>query len=539
MYAAPHGRIYAGGQDELGYFEAGPNGCLQFHSLEHLIPKKFRSFEDVWDIVPYGNQLYFRTNKVLLRLSDGKIEVVASGLTNFLAVVNDTLYLQKSNGVLYRVLPSGLMPLRTFSEGNDMLITAMLPLGHQGILITTLKHGAFLLKNGSMVPWQPTLAETFKANRIYTACKLKDGRIAVGTTLAGIYLLDSLGRITHHLLRNNGLQNNTVLSLFADHQDNLWAGLDNGISWIHAQSAFSRVFADGPLEGTGYAVAAHNNRLYFGTNTGLYSIPRQQYYPPELKTDFLKVASADGQVWGLSVVDNSLLAGLHEGAFEVIGNAAYRISPLEGVWKFIELEPNLALAGHYSGLALFRKNGQHWTFEGRLKGLEESSRILVKDQQGRIWMSHPYRGVYQLFIHADEKTVDFTFYDEKKGLPSTLNNYVFALAGNAFVATEKGVYRFQESSDGFVPDTVFNELLGPNTWVKYLRQDDLGNIWYSTDHETGVLLVDDLALNKKVIRLPIPELHNKLVGGFEFLYPPDHNNVFIATTVCSLAAGTP
>src|SRR3982751_6151297 len=43
-------RIYAGGQDEIGYYTPGLNGILQYVSLKDLIPKQYRSFTDVWEI---------------------------------------------------------------------------------------------------------------------------------------------------------------------------------------------------------------------------------------------------------------------------------------------------------------------------------------------------------------------------------------------------------------------------------------------------------------------------------------------------------
>ena len=530
VYAAPDGKIYAGGQGELGYFEPDNRGRLGFHSLSHLIPEAYENFQDVWDIIPFEGKLFFRTNKLLLCLYDNSIEAVETGgPMNFLTSAGGRLFLQKGEGTLYQLSDSGFQLVSTFFEEKKMLITAMLPQDDERILIFTLKNGIFQLADGKISPWNTPFDDLLVNSRIYTACKLKEGHIAIGTTLSGIFILDSLRRIEHHLSKDNGLQNNTVLSLFADRQGNLWAGLDNGISWVHVQSALTRIFADGTLEGTGYTAAAFNDKLYFGTNTGLYCIPRQDFYPPALKTRFTKVANADGQVWGLDVLGENLLAGLHEGAYRVENTTVYRIPPLTGVWKFIELGPGLALAGHYDGLALFRKKAGSWVFDSRLEGMEESSRILTKDEEGRIWMSHPYRGVYQLLIDAADKTVNYYFYDESKGLPSSQNNYVFALAGNCFVATEKGVYRFQENENRFIPDPQFKELLGENTWVKYLRQDERGNIWYSTDTETGLLMVDDLALDKKVKRLPIPELKNRLVGGFEFLFPLDDKNIFIAT----------
>src|ERR1700761_917662 len=52
-------RIYAGGQDDFGYFSPDHNGKLVYTSLKSLLTEKNYSFSDVWNIVPYGNDVFF------------------------------------------------------------------------------------------------------------------------------------------------------------------------------------------------------------------------------------------------------------------------------------------------------------------------------------------------------------------------------------------------------------------------------------------------------------------------------------------------
>ena len=52
----PDGKIYVGGQDEMGYFIPTVNGRLQYHSLTQFISTKDKSFGDVWDIVFFKNK---------------------------------------------------------------------------------------------------------------------------------------------------------------------------------------------------------------------------------------------------------------------------------------------------------------------------------------------------------------------------------------------------------------------------------------------------------------------------------------------------
>jgi len=44
------GRIYAGGQGEMGFFSPDANGFLKYESLTDLIPKSYKEFADIWNI---------------------------------------------------------------------------------------------------------------------------------------------------------------------------------------------------------------------------------------------------------------------------------------------------------------------------------------------------------------------------------------------------------------------------------------------------------------------------------------------------------
>ena len=53
-------RIYVGGQDEFGYFFPEKNGQLKYHSLLNIIAAKDKNFGDVWDIVSFKKDIFFR-----------------------------------------------------------------------------------------------------------------------------------------------------------------------------------------------------------------------------------------------------------------------------------------------------------------------------------------------------------------------------------------------------------------------------------------------------------------------------------------------
>jgi hypothetical protein len=47
---APDGKVYVGGENEIGYFSPSGNGVLAYHSLKELLPEKDQTFYDVWNV---------------------------------------------------------------------------------------------------------------------------------------------------------------------------------------------------------------------------------------------------------------------------------------------------------------------------------------------------------------------------------------------------------------------------------------------------------------------------------------------------------
>ena len=50
---------------------------------------------------------------------------------------------------------------------------------------------------------------------------------------------DLNGKIIQHIDIKKGLQNNTVLKSFIDDKNDLWLGLDNGITFVNVNSPFA------------------------------------------------------------------------------------------------------------------------------------------------------------------------------------------------------------------------------------------------------------------------------------------------------------
>lgn len=519
-------RIYVGGQDELGYFAPAANGRLVYHPLNQLLSAKDKSFGDVWDIVSLKKDVFFRTNNRIFKFTNDAVATFkAVSEWSYLGICNNKLYAHDFSGGLMQFENNVMTPLQlTGSFPKNDPVTSILNGNNGSILVTTLKNGIYTVTGSNLGKFVSANNSLFENERIYAATRINKDWIALATNNSGVYIIDAGGNIIQSFAKSEGLQNNNVLSIFLDSQSNLWLGLDNGIDFIAYNSAIKHITPFN-LDGSGYAAHIYNNRLYTGTSNGLYSVNLQQMQDLSFsKGNFTAVNNTKGQTWSLSEINNQLLLGHHEGAFSIQNNTAVPFSNTPGFWNFIPLSTTFPtqkiISGTYRNLQFFDyKNGQ-FIPAGTVNDFVESSRFVTIDENDHIWVSHPYHGVYEITPAANGFTNKI--YTDKDGLPSILNNHVYKVKNEVVVATEKGVYSFNRNKKQFEPSAFYKKILGEQS-IRYLKEDATGNIWFMHEKTLGVI---DLSGKQPAI-IYLPELNNKMLSGFEFLYPVNEYNIFM------------
>ncbi|HMR92304.1 MAG TPA: triple tyrosine motif-containing protein [Chitinophagaceae bacterium] len=526
----PGGRLYAGGQNEIGYFDPGSRGALTYHSIKDLIPAQHRSFADVWDIVYHGNDLFFRTNERIYHLQDKNVTVYPAvnwlflGRSGPLVIAQDYV-----NGLLiYR--NGHWAPITTQQKWPEgFLVTASLAIGKDSTLLTTLKHGIYLYTANHIQPMRSPTLDRIADYLIYGASLISSDHIALATTLQGCIIIDRKGNPVQLFSRADGLQKNNVLTVFPDRNRNLWLGLDNGIDFIAYNSAIKNIFPDKQNEGAGYSATIFKNRLYIATTNGLYQVPLyEQEDMSFVKGGFQPVLNTKGQVWNLSHVNDRLLMGHHEGAYLVDGATATRIDNSSGYWAFLPYSPilpsSLVAAGTYHGIKFFDYRNQSFLRPAATADANFESARFMTITDNAIWVSHPYKGVFKVAINAGQEPV-ITSYSDKQGLSLTTNgNYIFKIKNRLVVATEKGMYEYNQQKDRFEPSAYFNDIFG-STIIRYMKEDSYGNIWFVFNKSLGVA---DFTTGK-VNMYYITELNEKMVSGFEQVFPVDSSNVFVGS----------
>ncbi|MEO8769222.1 MAG: triple tyrosine motif-containing protein [Ferruginibacter sp.] len=520
----PDNKLYVGGQDEFGYFSPAINGELKYHSLRELLPKEEKSFTDVWEIYFWKDAIFFQTSEKIYQVSGNHCNFYKSNHWKFMSLCNDRLIAQDDDKGLLSFENGMWSPfLKTSELPNDYFATSLTGIGQDSAILTTVKDGAYILAGNKIVKLTSPFMDQLSATHISFSLMVNDDHIALVTNLDGCYIIDKKGNLVQKFSRKEGLQNNNILGIFLDKEKNLWLGLDNGIDFIAYNNAVKHIYPDYYNEGSGYAATIFNNNLYIGTSNGLYKT--KLYEEKDLsyiKGDFEPVLNTKGQVWNLSVVNGQLLMGHHDGAFLIEDNVAKILDNSTGFWTFLpyaNVSPSsLMLAGTYQGInfynyanGIFAKDSMHAYFE--------SARFVCVDNNN-IWIAHPYKGIYRVQVQG--KKAALKFYTSKEGIFSANGNYIFKVRNHIVLATEKGLFEYDEEKDEFQASEFYNRIFNGKK-IRYLKEDGSGNIWFVFDKIMGV--VDMSSTNPQIIYFP--ELTNKFVSGFEHIYPVDKNNVFI------------
>ncbi len=526
-------RIYAGGQDEIGFYSPDDNGTLRYTSLKELVPKAYNKFTDIWDIEIYKESVFFRTPDRIFEFINKAIKVYpAVSRWEIIKVTGDKLIAQDTEKGLFQFINKGWQPLSTQNSIPHFLITGIVQLKNDSLLISSLQFGLFVFYNGTLTKKKTNADIFFTRNNIYSFEQINTTEFVAGTTSDGCLIFNISGQMVQQIAVPEGLQNNNVLSLFLDKDKNLWTGLNNGISFIAYNSAIKYIKPSKINEVSGYSFRIYNNHLYVATSDGAYAAPISIANEDISfsKGNFTFIKNSVGQAWRLDEVNHNLLMGHHNGIFNIENGEAKSLTQNNGSWLFVPTSTiypsKKVLVGTYSGLTMLDFSDNKFTGFEIINGLNESLRFLAIDNNNDIWASHPYRGIYKIVLSADAKTCSSQLYTDKDGLPSPLRNYVFRVKNRVVSATEKGIYEYDATVNKFIPSSQLFDVFGKIS-IQYLNEDADGNIWFCSGKQIGV--VSFPKGEKKPVVTYFPELTGKILAGFENIYPYSKENVFIAS----------
>jgi len=463
------GRVGVGGVDDLGYLRADAGGVLRFVSLRGLLAPGQRELGQVMRVHPVPGGFLYLTKRWLLAWDGTVLHTVATfpGDRPYAASfdVEGTVYVWTRER-LWRVAGTRLQPVAGGEVFQGRRVDLILPgPAGDGLLVAVRGEGLFRLRNGLSEPFAPEASRWTAEHRLLAGRRLDDGRWALGSVLGGVLLLQPDGTMDQVIDTAVGLPDDFVSGLTVDREGALWVALNNGLARVEVGSPLSVIDVRSGLKGTVYHAALHQGELWAATSAGVFRTepgggPLRMRLVPGLFSG-----------WSLLSLGDDLLVGTAFGVYE-IGNGPPRvISGTDQRTAYVlapSADPDRVWVGMVDGLAVLRREGNGWRYEGMVEGVPREVRSIV-ERQGALWCGTGLDGIVKVALPS--RVV--------KRVPKSEEALPF-LAGGRLLATQGNrVLRLDEERGELVQDPALSSLGGRGE-IHSLAEDAEGNLWLNT-----------------------------------------------------------
>ncbi|MDR0667668.1 MAG: hypothetical protein LBF90_03500 [Prevotellaceae bacterium] len=471
------GRIFVGGSSEYGFFEPDQTGRLTYHSLSAGV-KKWGG--EIWNILTSDARTYFVSERHILIYNDTTLVkiIVAKQKIDYSCTIDARLYIGTPAGLFF-LHDDQLVFLPSSAGLRNSKFVGLLPYADK-LLAVTAGDGLYLLDDRTLVPYRSTADDFIRHNRLFSVT-MAGSKIVLGSVQHGAFVFDwQQPDYREWFGLHNGLNNNTILCTCFDKDQNLWLGLDKGVSYIDLNSPTRPLFATLSPIGTGYCSAVYRNRLYFGTNQGLYTAAPDGAYP--------LVPGSEGQIWSMEQIDHSLFCSGDNGIVVIPPNGdTYKIN-LSGVWEVHPLaaHPSKLIAATYAGLCILEKKNGRWALAYMIPDFFYSSKGLLEDDEcGSFWIVNAADQIQKIRFNPEMTAiVDAKVYP---GTSCGANRHFRRIDNNILICAKDGIYQYSRLSDCFIRHTQLEAMLDGQKYYEYLTIDPMKNIWFVSGAQLKVL----------------------------------------------------
>ncbi|MEZ4802970.1 MAG: triple tyrosine motif-containing protein [Gelidibacter sp.] len=521
-------RIYTGCYMDFGFWQRNETGVLFYTSLSQKLELSLIDDEQFWNIISIDDFVLFQSlNRIYIYdLKNNSFKIVNSEHTiTKMFKVHGSIYYQKleegifkiENGASKKICDDGIVK-------NNILVNIFNVEGN--LLIETQEKGFYVLKNDQLSHWVHSAQEMVSKLSVYSSIQLENGNFVLGTISNGMVYLNSKGDFLYKINQTKGLGNNTVLSLFEDKDKNIWLGLDNGINSINIMSPFSIYNDDEGKLGTVYASIVFQNRLYLGTNQGLF------FKKIHSNDEFTFIEGTKGQVWCLVAQDNTLFCGHNVGTFIINEDKAELIAAIPGTWniKPYDGNPNILLQGNYNGINVLQKKNGQWRFRNKLEGFNISTKYFELLNKNNLFVSHEYKGVFELNI--DDELTKVRSFKKDSSLQKGFNSGLVTYNNDILYTYEQGVFAYNQKTKEFQKDSILSTMFLPDHYTsgKLIPDDFHNKLWGFSDKNLSYVSPGKLSDIPNITLMAFPQSLRKEMAGYETISYLDGNRYLLGTS---------
>ena len=487
LAVAADGRIYVGGSGEFGYLDADDANATTFHSLIPHVAPEDEGFMEVWRTVPTADGVYFSTRERLFRWQDGSLQswLPESSFALGFEFKNDFYTVEPGRGLL-RMTDDELVPTEVAEAFINDLVYEVIPFGDDALLIT--RDNGLLRYDGSRLqPFPTEVDDELLRGRLYHGVAFADGRLALATRAAGVFIVTPDGRLDRVLNEASGMADSQTWNVFEDEQRGLWVALNRGLTRVDLAAEYTFYDQASGLDGLVAAVTRHQGDIYAATSTGVHRLAAdKRRFEPVL-------TEGTGHCLSLESLSTSLLAGCEGGIFDIRSTGTTLIAGQNTRMLYASRrDTNLVYAGSRDGHFRLVRTGDAWEIDGRMDGLPPWALSMYEEDDGRLWLTTVSEGVFSVPPPGSSESV------KRYGVDQGLRGgwvYVTPAADQLLFHTQNGIFVYAagegEEDGSFVRDTLLSDaLLHPDGEVFLLAEDNEGSIWLTNQSDTGRIPTD-------------------------------------------------
>nr|WP_315230723.1 triple tyrosine motif-containing protein [uncultured Flavobacterium sp.] len=479
------GRIHIAGYQEFGYFEPTVKGKLAYHSLyQHLKKKGIIEKDIVWKVHVLQEEIIYQSFSQLYIYKNNHVRTLASkNRFQFSYIVNGHLYVQDIKQGLMEYKNGRLYLLPHTENLINKEIWGIFSFPKNKLLISTMNDGLYQYHSQQLKQWKTEANSYTLSNNCLGGVILNQNQLVLNTILNGCFVIDTTGKIIQKINQNKELQNNTVLSSFKDRNNNLWLGLDNGITFVHKNSPFTYFKSSYDLS-TVYASVLYRNNIYVATSKGVY------YHPFKAQsnvTPFKLIPNTIGQTWNLQVIDNQLFCASNIGALVI--NSKHEVRNLKQFgffgFKAVPLQPNIVIGNAYNSYSVFEKINQQWRFKNNIQGLDLNSDHFELDRK-ILWFVKD-KVLYRCTLVSDfSRCSSIKSYKKLPQMPIGVTS-VQKIKNKICFQVQNVFFTYNYSKQQFEKEPILSKLFHKIPKVSVIKEDAFGNLWYRYNESLGVM----------------------------------------------------
>jgi signal transduction histidine kinase/ActR/RegA family two-component response regulator len=453
-----NGSFLASPVDDVGRLAKGADGRWAFTGLAARLPASLKPLGYVWSIVEHDGDLFFTTNRQIVRLTGGdpaKIQTWPGSTAARLYRFHGQLYAFDAGAGLRRYANGDFLPFAVGPELRDEKLRVVFEAVDRGLWCVQTDGAVFRVgDDGRTTAWPHDAASVIGDAAVRAGAALPDGGIVLCTGSRGVVVIGGDGHVRYHLDESNGLESNVVGTALRDREGGVWVTHTAGTSRLDLDprvTVFDRTTGFGRTTNL-LKMLRHQGTVYGVAEDGFFRLQPAPDTPggearwlrtPPVGRNIPRSLASLGET--LFVLRATSLARWNGQDIEDI-----QALPITRGTEF-EPTPRRLLVGTEAGLALFEPAGSSWKYASTLPTIASPVESLVPGDGTDYWIGTLTQGVFHVaFPPAGGPTVQPVAAGE--GLPAGQRILIDATAAGRMFRTPREVFFDDPATGRFVPN---------------------------------------------------------------------------------------